>query len=155
MAGTFTIQILIDSSTKPSSKTNKYGESSACWVIYTSEITPTPTYVGLTYRPQEGPNRIFYIGVIRALEELFGSPYVKYSLKISGDCQPVIDQLNGKWRVVELKPLYDQVKTLEEKYKREKGVPIQYEYISEDNDVYKKVDQCVKQFGEFIKQRLF
>ena len=155
MPVTFTIHILVDSSTKPSSKTNKYGESTACWAIYTNGIGPTPTYVGLTYRPQEGPNRIFYIGVIRALEEVFESPYVKYSLKVCGDCQPVIDQLNGKWRVVELKPLYDQVKSLEEKIKKEKGAQIEYEFLGEDDSVYKKIDQCAKQSREFIRQRLF
>jgi ribonuclease HI len=109
----------------------------------------------LIYRPKEGPNRIFYIGVICALEELFKSTYVNYLLKIRGDCQPVIDQMNGKWRAVEMKPLYDQVKSLEEKYKREKGVQIEYEYLGEGDSVYKKIDQCAKQFREFIKQRLF
>jgi ribonuclease HI len=155
MTLTFTIHILIDSSTKPSSKTSKYGESAACWAIYPSEITSPPEYVGLIYRPKEGPNKIFYIGVIRALEELFESQYVKYSLKIRGDCQPVIDQLNGKWRAVGMKSLYDQVKSLEKKIMKEKGAQIEYEYLGEDDSVYKKIDQCAKLSREFIKRQLF
>jgi len=155
MSVSWTIQILVDSSTKPFSKTSKYGESAACWAIYTSEIASLPEYVGLVYRPKEGPNKIFYIGIIRALEELAESQYVEYLLKIRGDCQPVIDQLNGKWRAVEMKPLYDQVKSLEEKIKKNKRAQIEYDYLGEDDNVYKKIDQCAKQFRELIKKRLF
>jgi len=155
MSVSWTIHILVDSSTKPSSKTSKYGESSACWAIYTNGKITTPEFVGLIYRPKEGPNKIFYIGVIRALEELLESQYVEYLLKIRGDCQPVIDQLNGKWRAVEMKPLYDQVKSLEKKIKKEKRAQIEYEYWGEDDSVYKKIDQCAKQSREFIRQRLF
>jgi ribonuclease HI len=121
----------------------------------TSEITRTPEYVGLVYRPKEGPNKIFYIGVIRALEEILETQYVKYLLKVRGDCQPVIDQLNGKWRAVEMKTLYDQVKSLEKKIMKEKRAQIEYEYLAEDDHLYNKIDQCVKQFREFIKQRVF
>jgi ribonuclease HI len=109
----------------------------------------------LVYRPKEGPNKIFYIGVIRALEEILETQYVKYLLKVRGDCQPVIDQLNGKWRAVEMKTLYDQVKSLEKKIMKEKRAQIEYEYLAEDDHLYNKIDQCVKQFREFIKQRVF
>ncbi len=155
MSPAWTIQILVDSSTKPSSKTSKYGESAACWAIYTSETGPTPEYVGLVYRPKEGPNRIFYIGIIRALEEMLGLPYVDYLLKVKGDCQPVIYQLNDKWGAVEMKALYDRVKTLEQKIRHEKRAQIEYEYLCEEHRVYSRVDQCAKQSREFIKQRLF
>ncbi len=155
MSATWTIQILVDSSTIASSKTSKYGESAACWAIYTSENILTPEYVGLAYRPKEGPNKIFYVGIIRALEELLASPYIEYSLKIKGDCQPVIDQLNGKRGIAEMKPLYDQVKSLEKKIKKEKRAQIEYEYLGEDDSVYKKIDQCAKEFRTFIKRRLF
>lgn len=155
MKTSWTIQVLVDSSTTPSSKTSKYGESAACWAIYTGATTSTPEFVGLIYRPKEGPNKIFYIGVIRALEEMLESQYVQYLLKVRGDCQPVIDQLNGKWGAVEMKPFYDRVKALEKKIKREKRAEIEYEYLNEKDRVYSKVDRCAKQFKEFVKQRLF
>jgi ribonuclease HI len=155
MSMNWTIQILVDSSTKPSSKTSKYGESAAFWAIYMSEIASLPEYVGLVYRQKEGPNTIFYIGIIRALEELVESQYVEFLLKIRGDCQPVIDQLNGKWRAVEMKPFYDQFKSLEEKIRKYKRATIEYDYLGEDDGVYKKIDQCAKQFRELIKKRLF
>lgn len=155
MKMSWTIQILVDSSTTPSSKTSKYGESAACWAIYPHEATSTPEYVGLIYRPKEGPNKAFYIGIIRALEELLEADYVQYLLKVRGDCQPVINQLNGTWGAVEMKLFFDRVKALEQRIRQEKRAEVEYEYLSEDDPIYRRVDQCAKQFKEFAKQRLF
>jgi ribonuclease HI len=110
----------------------------------------------LIYRQRAGPNRIFYIGIIRALEELFEAGWLNYSLKVQGDCKAVINQLNEiKWHPVDMKDLYDQVRSLEDKLKSVRRAQIEYEYLDESDSVYQKIDQCAKRGRAFIRERLF
>ena len=82
------IYILVDSSTK-GSRQSKYGESVACWGIFINELSGMPSRIGIIYSKHEGPNTIFYVGVIRALEDCFHLGHENCSIKVMGDCKSV------------------------------------------------------------------
>jgi hypothetical protein len=109
----------------------------------------------LIYRPKAGPNRIFYFGIIRALDELLDSGYLMYSLKVMGDCEPVIEQLKGNRCAIEMKDLYEHVRLLEDRLRNKKRAQVEYEYLNEDDGIYRKIDQCAKRSRAFIRKSLF
>jgi ribonuclease HI len=146
------LYILIDSSTK-GSKRNKYGKSTAFWCAFWNEVKDIPCRAGVVYSLKEGPNKIFYDGIIRALEACFYMVYDNCPVKVMGDNELVIKQLKGERNVDKMKKLHSQVKGLEFKYKEhEKGV-IEYDYMNEDDEMYRKVDRCAKEFLNFLTQR--
>ncbi|MHA1285648.1 MAG: hypothetical protein ACTSQG_11495 [Promethearchaeota archaeon] len=148
--GEFQLHILIDSSTKP----GKYGKSTAFWWAFKDKIEGEPFRVGVIYNQIEGTNRIFYDGIIRALEACFYISEVNRNIKIWGDNKLVIGQLKDEINVDKLEPLYNQVKKLESKYLEKKNVTISYEYLNEQDEIYKKVDRCAKDFLNFLTQRI-
>jgi hypothetical protein len=148
-----TYYVLIDNSTKGTG-TSKYGESAVCWSVFADSIIGNPIRVGILYCNYSGPNKMFYVGVIRALEDCYFLGDHDCCLKIVGDCLPVINQLKGVWKVKALEPFYAQVKGLESKYRtNDKGL-VSYDYLGEDNPLYIKVDKCVKDSFNYLRQRI-
>jgi ribonuclease HI len=148
------IYILIDSSTKGTSE-SQYGPSTACWAVFPDRMQGKPLRVGLICcNYNEGPNKMFYIGIIRALEDCLFMGDENCIFELRGDCKPVINQLTGKWNVCALTVFYSQVKGIEKKFRDEHRGQIQYAYISGDNMLYKKVDRCAKEVRNFVEQRL-
>jgi len=143
------VNILIDSSTNPSSRTNKYGESVAVWGVWRdNEKKAKPLRCGIHYFCYEGPNKTFYQGVIRALEQCL-EMYWKEEVIVFGDCKPVIEQLNGERALNKMQKEYRQVQALIKKYK-EKDNQIQFQYLDESDSLYRKIDQLSKKSREFI-----
>ena len=135
------LYILIDSSTKPERKgKSKYGCSAAFWCAIPDDIKSQPCSMGIILREKEGPNKIFYDGVISALIACEKYREWKMSVKIMGDNDHVIKQLKGNRRVFELKPYHARVRELESRY----VAKIEYEYISESDTIYKSVDELAK-----------
>lgn len=108
----------VDSSTKPSNGT-KYGESSEAWGFQWDNSTVSWSG-GVVYLRHAGPNKTFYEGVIRALESAL--PDVNNGsgdrVEVYGDCQTVINQLNGVWQVGQLRKHYERVRVVERKIKK-------------------------------------
>jgi ribonuclease HI len=143
------LHILIDSSTK--SGRTKYGPSTVCWSIFRNEIKGMPCRVGIIYGEEEGPNKFFYVGVIKALEDCFLIKCKNHEIKVYGDLKLVIDQLNGG-NIRTLKRYKDQVVAIEEKLLNKKIQRISYHYKNDDDKIYYKVDQCAKKFHEFLNK---
>ncbi len=150
----YSLHILVDSTTRRSSENNKYGESTACWFAFKNKIAGKPFRVGFVYNEYDGPNKIFYEGIIQALEFCFSVFMEKGTVWVRGDDQLVINQLKGERGVYELIDYHIRVKKLEVKYEERKKGIIRYKYINEENEIYKKVDRCAKQFDNFLKQRI-
>jgi len=144
------LRIYVDSSTKPSNGT-KYGESSAAWGFQWDNGTVF-WRGGAVYLRHAGPNKMFYEGVIRALESAL--PDVNNGsgdrLEVYGDCQTVINQLNGVWRVGQLRKHYDRVRAVERKIKKR----VTYHYLGETDATYKKVDILSKQGRDLFSRLL-
>ena len=71
---------------------------------------------------------------------------------ILGDCEHAVRQLNNEVRVNQMRPMYNQVKKWEEKFK-EQEAGIVYQYVSEDNfSLYKKLDGICKEIRSRIQQ---
>ena len=139
--------ILIDSSTKASSKSSKYGESSAAWAVWWNNIDRVPIRAGSLYLWKEGPNKIFYDGLIRALEACFYLVHKGDEVTIYGDNQHVIQQLQGGKGVREMQPYFNQITKMSSKY----PCKISFTYLGESNKAYKKVDELAKQFRNMVK----
>ena len=136
-----TLNILIDSSTKPDKGVkSKYGRSSAFWCAIPDDINSTPCCMGVILRAKEGPNKIFYDGVISALVGCEKYRQWIIDVIIKGDNEHVIKQLKGEIETVQLKEYLVRTRDLESKFLRK----IAYEYIGESNPIYKKVDQLAK-----------
>ncbi|MEA2006255.1 MAG: hypothetical protein U9O50_08390 [Acidobacteriota bacterium] len=147
------LYILIDSSTKgvkKDTKKTKYGESSAFWCAFRNKLEGMPCRAGFIYSNYEGTNKIFFDGVIRALESCYYLVRQGWIVKVMGDNKPVIKILRGEWQAIELKPFYNQVKEIERKYR---GKEISYDYMGEETEIYKKVDEGAKHYRNFIKQK--
>ena len=145
--------ILVDSSTKGAKGTH-YGKSAACWAIFMGKLEGAPSHVGLIYRKLEGPNRTFYLGVIRGLIDFFELGYHRCNVEVKGDCQLVINQLTGKWLAIDLEPFYSRVKELEHWYRECRGGTIEYSYLSRNDGLYRKIDRCAQEVINFIEQRI-
>jgi ribonuclease HI len=141
--------ILVDSSTKAS---GKWGKSAVCWAFF-YPLCRTPDKVGLLYSPNEGPNRMFFWGVIAGLEYCINSDEIYYKLVVRGDCKCAINVLNRTSGRDKLSRFYDIAKRLEERLKSEKQVDVSYEYIPRTEKEYQGVDRCAKQAANFIEQR--
>lgn len=143
------LHILIDSSTK-GTKVDKYGESVAAWAAWWQDELKKdkPVRCGIHYLRREGPNKIFYEGIIRALEQCLELCWDD-EIYIWGDCVAVIDQLNGKRNIDWMHSKNKQVKALIKKYK-EKNNTIFFKYLNEEKVVYKKIDQLAKRSRKFI-----
>lgn len=146
------LYILIDTTTRGTKK-SRYGESTACWCAFKDKITGRPFRAGFIYNEYDGPNKIFYEGIIRALEICLSIYLRDCTVIVKGDNLFVINQLKQKIGHRELERYYNQVKALEFKYVDSRKGKIQYGYINEQNEVYKKVDRCSKEFDNFLKQR--
>lgn len=154
-----TLYILIDSSTDKTKENNRIvsncGKASAFWCAYRDEIEGIPCRAGFTYNDYLGPNKIFFDGVIRALEACYYMVQGDCELKVLGDCVPVLKILKRENQARKLKPFFNQTKELERRYKEERGynIDINYEYINEENRIYKKVDECASQFKNNLIQK--
>ncbi len=110
---------------------------------------------GSIYNSTDGPTKIFYDGIIRALQSCF---YLLKKEKINevlilGDCEHAIKQLNGRVGVRQMQPLYNQVKKLEKDFKKDGVDKIIYLYIKEqDYSLYKKIDGMAKEMREKISK---
>jgi len=144
------LHILIDSSTKRTSKTDKYGESTAAWAAWWRDELKKekPIRCGIHYLRREGPNKIFYEGIIRALEQCLDLCWDD-NIFIWGDCMAVIDQLNGKRNIDWMRSKNNQVKALIKKYEQ-KNNTVSFEYLNEEKILYKKIDQLAKRSRKFI-----
>jgi ribonuclease HI len=113
-----TLHIYVDSSTKGSGGT-KYGESVAAWMIRYEGATLF-WRCGTAYLHKSGPNKTFYEGVIRGLESALPDANNGYGdrIEVYGDCQTVINQLQGTWNVGRLEPYYKRVRALEGTFKK-------------------------------------
>ena len=148
-----TLIILIDSSTKPSSSKRRYGESIAAWAIWNyANMNEPPIRCAFHYFRDNGPNRTFYEGIIRALEQCLEICW-KDEVIIKGDCQHVIKQLNDEIKAQILDMQYRQVKALVSKYEA-KGNQVKFQYIGEDDPVYHRIDQLAKRSRGFINSNL-
>lgn|GEM_PF-2168060 len=140
------LNIYIDSSTKRTKLGSHYGESVAAWGAWWDGIfNEKPIRCGIHYFRHEGPNKVFYEGVIRALEQCVSLMWVDKCI-VRGDCELVIKQLRGEWRVGQMKKYFKQVQVLKIKYKGN----ISFEYISESDPIYKKIDQLAKRSRSHI-----
>lgn len=148
-----TLIILVDSSTKPSSSKRRYGESVAAWAIWNcAKMNESPIRCAFHYFNDNGPNKTFYEGIIRALEQCL-EICINDEVIIKGDCQHVIKQLNNEIKVQILDMQYRQVKFLVSKYE-EKGNQVKFQYIGEEDPVYYKIDQLAKRSRGFINSNL-
>jgi ribonuclease HI len=142
-----------EKATEPSKK-SKWGRSVACWA-YFYRLGGIPYEVGLLYDNHEGPNRMFFKGILAALEYCLNNDKQgnhDYELVVEGDCKPVIDVLNEATGRYALSGFYDLAKNLEKRLKIEKRVDVRYEYLPRNREEYKSVDQCAKRTGRFIEQ---
>jgi ribonuclease HI len=116
-------------------------------------IRPKPKRSGLIYSDYEGPNKIFYDGIIRALDScmyLVKQETITQAI-ILGDCQPVINQLLHKRRINKLEKLYKQVKHYETEY-RKLGCEIKYKWCGRNQfPLYEEIDRMTKEFLTKIK----
>jgi ribonuclease HI len=147
------INILVDSSTKPTSSKDRYGESTAAWAMWNSaKLNEPPIRCGINYFKNNGPNKTFYEGIIRALDQCLN--YCRnVEVVIKGDCEPVIKQLNKEWKVVDLDMQYRQVQALVSKYEKKQN-QVKFQYIRENDPVYSKADQLAKRSLDFIHKNL-
>ncbi len=109
-------------------------------------IKPKPKRSGAIYSDYEGPNKIFFDGIIRALEACFFIAKRGLSeLIIVGDCEPVINQLNEVWKSKEMQPLLRQVKHKFEPEYRKLGIKIAYKLVKRDQyPLYEDIDKMAK-----------
>jgi len=84
------INILVDSSTKPTSQKQRSGESIAAWAMWNNAtMSGAPIRCGVHYFNHNGPNKTFYEGIIRSLEQCLEYCW-NDEVIIKGDCQLVI-----------------------------------------------------------------
>lgn len=141
------ILIYIDSSTKRTNKDNKYGESIAAWGLWNNNSGPYRC--GINYFKYGGPNKTFYQGVIRALEQCLDFCWEDHVI-VCGDCIPVIEQLTGERFVNVMRSEYSQTQALIKKYRGKNNI-VNFQYINENDNKYKKIDQLSKLSRDFIK----
>lgn len=135
------LNVLIDSATKRSSSDNKYGESVVAWAAWWgNSFDKKPIKCGIHYFRYEGPNKVFYEGIISILEQCTSLIKKDDELIILGDCNPVVDQLNGKRRVEQMEKYFRKVKLLKLRFSN--GVT--FRHIDRNNSLYKKIDQLAK-----------
>jgi len=135
------LNIFIDSSTKRTRRGNRYGESVVAWgAWWNGTLNEKPIRCGIHYFRYEGPNKVFYEGIIRALEQCMPLIWEEDELIIRGDCEPVLKQLRGEWNVGQMKKYFRQVQALKRKYRG----AIKFEYINRNHPIYKKIDQLAK-----------
>ena len=147
--------ILVDHSTKGPG-TSKWGKSAACWALF-YRLDRMPYEVGLLYSHNERTNRMFFRGVLAGLEYCIDNDKENscdYGLVVKGDCECVINVLNGKTGRYKLSRFYDIAKHLEERLKTEKQVDVRYEYIPRNEKIYQSIDQCAKRGRAFIESQL-
>jgi len=144
------LNIYVDSSTKRTKLGNRYGESVAAWgAWWDGTFNEKPIRCGIHYFRYEGPNRVFYEGIIRALEQCMSLIWADECI-VWGDCELVIKQLRGEWEVGQMKKYFKQVQALKRKYKG----TINFEYINQSDPIYKKIDQLAKRSRSHITEIL-
>jgi hypothetical protein len=139
--------IYVDSCTKRTNKNNKYGESTAAWAFWNDNIGPIRC--GINYFKYAGPNKTFYQGIIRSLEQCLDCCW-EDEIFVCGDCIPVIGQLRGEREINSMVSEHNQTQALVRKY-QEKNNIVHFEYVNEEDGDYKKIDQLAKKGREFIK----
>lgn len=77
-----------------------------------------------------------YNAVILALEHLISKGYNKHTIKVYGDSNLVIQQMNGKWQVkaLNLKPLWEKATKIAKNFE-------QIEFIHVDRSLNSKADK--------------
>jgi ribonuclease HI len=148
------LNVYIDSSTRGQGGI-KYGRSTAFWLAKWEEEfrENEPCRIGVYYNCRQGPNKIFFEGVIRALESCYSIGHRNCIIKIIGDCDTVIKILQREWTARDLAPFFSEVEKWEEMFRRNGKGTITYDYIDRDDEFYKKVHRCAKDFLNFWQQR--
>ena len=111
-------------------------------------IKPAPVRSGASYSSYIGPNKIFYDGIIRALETCYYLIHEDENVQVIviGDCEPVLKQLNGKMCIKEMKSFYNQVRHYIELYKQ-KNSDIKFKYIKRDQySLYEDINRIASEF---------
>lgn len=146
-----TLFVLLDTSTKRSSRTSKYGESTIAWVARWNKPTSVVVRSGIEYVYFEGPNKVFYDGIIRVLQSCFYLCHPEDKLVIFGDCKLVIDQINSvPWTNSQMLPFWKQVQKLAAAYR----CPVEFIYMPRANPLYDEVDQMAKRSRGFFKNHI-
>ena len=171
--------IVLDSSVSQKTKDSKLGPASCLWAAFIYEPTsdkhplskeieekdrfrssillegtnPESMRSGAIYNNHDSPTRIFYDGIIRAMESCFYllKMHAVNEVVVIGDSEIVIEQLNNRRKVVTMGPMYNQVKKFETaEYSK---MPVRYEYVSEDDySLYKKLDGMCKQVRGILEK---
>ena len=139
--------IRIDTATKP----NKGGKSSVAWKIWCrGDIIAA----GLLYFNFHYPNQVFYKGISAALSQLEVDHFYSGgtdTVKIYGDCMPVIDQLCDKRQVVKMKKHFKNIK---EFCSRHKNVNFEFYYQSDEDPEYRKVDKLTRVGRDWLQKMI-
>jgi len=134
---------LIDNSTKGTS-TSKYGATSIAWAIWDAKpkLSIQPIRASVLYMKKNGPNKAFFEGIIRILEQIVWEDFIREedTLSVFGDCDCVIKVLNGEQQANILKNYLYRAKDLE----RFIRVNVRYKYINDSQPIYRNIDQLAK-----------
>jgi len=144
--------IRIDSATKPKQKPFKVGPSTAAWITWLNEKIIAS---GIIYFEYHGPNKAFYDGIITALnqlEKIHFNPAGTDTMKIFGDCEPVIEQLNNKRKAIKMEKY---LKCIQDFCKEHPNVTFEFIYQNKTNPEYKKVDILSKEGRTWIKKMIY
>lgn len=142
--------VLLDSSTKPSAPSSKYGESCYAWLAIWSK-SRIVAKASLTYLNNEGPNKTFYGGILDILRSCWYLCHPGDELKIWGDCELVVNHVNSNKPKIdgELMPFYKQAKKLILGYR----CPVLIRYVSRNNIYYKTIDNISKTGKDWLKEQ--
>jgi ribonuclease HI len=146
-----TLFVLLDTSTKPTSKTNKYGNTTTAWVARWNKPSNPVVRADIQFLYHEGPNKAFYDGIIRALETLYHMCHSTDRIVIYGDCKLVIDQLNSHPPASSsLTPFWNQIQKIVASYR----CPVEFIYMPRTNSYYQEVDQMAKRARGFFNHSI-
>jgi len=122
--------------------------------ILMEALRKKPIRSGAIYNNVDGPVRMFYDGIIRALDAcyyLIKREEVTETIVLGGD-QYVFHQINGESAIDELEPVYNQVQKLRERYEKQR-VHIMFQYIREDDySLYGKLHTLTQGLQTLIKE---
>lgn len=127
------------------------GKAIAFWLAYWNDYKIEPYRSGFVYSNYQCPQRIFYEGIIQALNTCCCIMNGRNDeIIVFGDNQPVIHQLQGTRGVDELVDYYKQVKRIEKEYSY---FSIKYEYLNDNDPMYKIVDICSKEYRKEMTKK--
>jgi ribonuclease HI len=141
--------IQLDSSTKATSTTNKYGPSTVAWTARLNSMSAPVVSAGSLYNSYIGPNKVVYSGIINALEACYWRCYPGDDVLLGTDCRVVTNDINSPYSLFpNLEPFRKQVKEIERKYR----CPVSVAYVPRRSEQYYEVDQLAKRGHNFYGQ---